>query len=105
MTLSSILIVVAALMAGQVSSGDQRPAPANELKLRKTMVSLIEQQTLPARMAGVIQNLVLEDGTKVQEGVTVKAGQLLGTLDNEDAVARQRAAEKEHAVAIAEEAK
>lgn len=104
MTLSSNLIVVAALMAGQASS-DQRPTPANELKLRKTMVSLIDQLTLPARMAGVIQQLVLEDGTKVQEGLVIKSGQLLGNLDNEDAMARQHAAESEHRVAMAEEAK
>jgi multidrug resistance efflux pump len=37
--------------------------------------------------------------------VTVKKGQLLGHLDDEDARARQRAAESEHRVAIAEKAK
>lgn len=103
MTLSCQLIAVAALLAGQ-TSGDQRPTP-NELRLNKSMVSLIRFNLVPAMQAGVIKELALEDGTVVQEGVMVKKGQLLGKLDDDDARARQRAAESEHRVSIAEQQK
>src|SRR6187455_2997931 len=103
MTMSCNLIAVAALLAGQASS-DQRPTP-NELRLTKAMVSLIRFNIVPANQGGVIQSLALADGTVVQEGLSVKKGELLGMLDDEDARARARAAESEHRVSIAEEAK
>jgi multidrug resistance efflux pump len=103
MTPSSQLVAVATLLAVQVSS-DQRPTP-NELRLPKCMVSLIKQLQLPAEQAGVIKKLELEDGTVVQEGLSIKKGLLLGMLDDEDAKARQRAAEAEHRVSLAEKSK
>jgi multidrug resistance efflux pump len=96
-------VLTLTLLAGQVSS-DNRPAPG-ELRLNHSMVSLIRYQSLPARQAGVIRELALEDGTLVQEGLTVKKGQILGSLDDEDALARQRAAETEQKVAVAEKHK
>jgi multidrug resistance efflux pump len=102
MTLSCNLIAVAALLAGQ--TGDQRPTP-NEMRLTKAMVSLIHFNLVPARQAGVIKQLTLDDGTVVQEGLSVKKGTLLGILDDEDAMARQRAAQSEQRVAVSEKAK
>ncbi len=103
MTLSYNLFAIAALLAGQTSS-DQRPTP-NELRITKSMVSLIRHNQIPAQQAGVIKEMVLEDGTIVQEGLSVTKGMLLGLLDDEDAKARQRAAESEHRVSIAGKAK
>jgi multidrug resistance efflux pump len=85
-------------------TGDARPTPG-VLKLSRSMVQLKEQNLLPARQAGVIKSLSLEDGTVVREGMSVKKGQLLGKLDDEDARARRRAAESEQKVAIAEKGK
>ncbi|MGE0755473.1 MAG: efflux RND transporter periplasmic adaptor subunit [Pirellulaceae bacterium] len=96
-------VLTMALLAGQ-TSGDNRPG-ADEIMVPKSMVLLIEQNDLPARQAGVIRQMVLEDGTKIREGLTVKRGQVLGTLDDEDARARRRAVEAEQRVAIAEKGK
>lgn len=97
---TALQVLAISLLAGQVSS-DNRPA-ANELRLSHSMISLIRYQALPARQAGVLRELALEDGTPIQEGMTVKKGQILGSLDDEDALARQRAAQTEHKVSIAE---
>ena len=100
---AALQVLTLSLLAGQVSS-DNRPAP-NELRLSNSMISLIRYQALPARQAGVLKELALEDGTLVQEGLSVKKGQYLGILDDEDSRARQRAAETEHKVAGAEQLK
>jgi multidrug resistance efflux pump len=103
MPLSYNLIAVAVLLTGQ-SSGDQRPTP-NELKLSKSMVSLIRHNQIAALQAGVIKELALPDGSIVQEGLSVTKGQVLGRLNDEDALARKSAAQAEHRVSIADEAK
>lgn len=104
MMMTSQWLLAAVLVTGQASE-ESRPAATPELRLPKAMVSLINHVQIPARQAGVLQNLSLEDGSIVQEGMRVKKGQLLGTLDDEDAKARQRAAASEHRVAVAEQAK
>jgi biotin carboxyl carrier protein len=100
---STLSVLTAALFLGQTPT-ESRPA-AGELRLPQSMVLLIEQNDLPARQAGVIEQLVLEDGTPVREGTSVKKGQILGKLDDADASARRRAAEMEQRVAVAEKGK
>lgn len=99
----AVQILAATLLIAQQGS-DARPNPG-EVRLSRGLVSLIQQVQVPARQAGVIKALVLEDGTVVQEGLSVQKHQLLGMLDNEDALARQRAAVTEHKVAEAERRK
>lgn len=93
------LMSVAMLMAPP-SSVDSKPG-ASEVKLQRCIVSLIKDVQIPARQAGVLKSLALEDGTPVQEGLAVKTGQSLGLLDDDDARARRRAAQMEHSVAKA----
>ena len=50
-------------------------------------------------------SLELEDGTPVREGLRVRKLQLLGKLDDADALARQKAAQLEHRVSQAEQKK
>ena len=69
------------------------------------IVSAKENIPIPAQQAGVIFQMQTEDGQVVEEGYTVKAGQVIGKLDDEDASARRKAADLEHKVAQAEYAK
>jgi multidrug resistance efflux pump len=102
--MNTLLHAFAVTLCVAQTSSDGRPTPG-ELKLPRSMVSLILHNQLPARQAGVIKLLQLEDGTPVQEGMTVTRGQILGKLDDDDARARRRAAETEQKVALAEREK
>lgn len=97
-------ILATALLLGQAS---ELPPPSERgyAHIDRAVVYLIDEVKLPARQAGVIESLKLEDGTRVREGVTVQKGMILGTLDDRDAMARQQAAELDYRVAQAEHEK
>jgi multidrug resistance efflux pump len=71
----------------------------------RSKVLLIDDVEIPAEQAGVLKALHLENGTRVQEGVEVAEGELLGRLDDKDALARKRAAGLDEQVAEAEKRK
>ena len=81
----------------------QEPSPNGEYaRIRHAVVSLKDYVQIPAMQAGVLEALVTEDGTTVKEGVRVTKGQVLGKLDDRDAIARLRAAEMDWKVAVGE---
>jgi multidrug resistance efflux pump len=94
-------LLAAAVVAAAPPEGNG-PPKGNVAHLSQCVVSLIDEVELPARVAGVLMTLQLEDGTKVREGLRVSKKQLLGKLDDADALARQKAAELEHRVAEGE---
>ena len=101
---STSLVAMALLLAGQ-RGNDATPPPDGYAVVSGAVVSLIDYVQVPARQGGVLDALALPDGTKIQEGVEVGEGQLLGQLDSKDALARKRAAQIEYRVAQAEAAK
>ena len=98
---STSLVAMALLMAGQPAN-DATPPAGDIARVSHAVVSLIDFVQVPARQPGVLQLLELPDGTQIKEGVEVERGQLLGGLNDKDALARKRAAEAEHNVAIGE---
>jgi multidrug resistance efflux pump len=105
--LGTMPILASLLLAAAPTSGNQ-PSAATHAHLTQCVVSLIEEVELPARVAGVLMTLEVEvDGEKkvVSEGLKVAKDQILGKLDNAEAVARRQAAELDHQVARAEEKK
>ncbi len=81
---TSMAFVAAAPPVERVSS------TGNFATLSQCVVSLIDEVEVPARVAGVLMSLQLEDGTEVREGLRVSKKQLLGKLDDADALARQK---------------
>jgi macrolide-specific efflux system membrane fusion protein len=102
--LTTHLIATAALMIGQ-PGGDAPAGSPDFAKVSHAVVSLIDQVQVPAKQAGVLEVLALEDGSRVQEGTDVSKETVLGRLDDKDALARQKAAELDHQVSIAEAGK
>ncbi|MBP86768.1 MAG: hypothetical protein CMJ64_08635 [Planctomycetaceae bacterium] len=94
-------IVVAVLLVAQTSA-DRLPSSGNELVIADCIVSAKDHIQLPAESPGVILALETEDGQRVEAGVVVKAKQMIGKLDDEDASARYEAATLEQQVAMAE---
>jgi macrolide-specific efflux system membrane fusion protein len=92
----ALIVTAAAPPASRVATTD------NVATVSQCVVSLIDEVEVPARVAGVLMTLQLEDGTEVREGLRVTKKQLLGRLDDADALARQKAAGLEHQVSQAE---
>lgn len=103
--LVSVPVLAAALLASSPAPRDPSGPAGNVLRLSSCAVLPISDVDVPAREAGVLLSLALEDGTPVKEGLTVKRGQLLGKLNDADALAKSRAAQLEHQVAQADEKK
>lgn len=97
----TMTVVAAAILVGQTSP-DRLRSVRNELVIADCIVSAKDHIQLPAQQAGVILALETEDGQRVEEGVVVGEGQLIGKLDDEDAAARYDAATKEYQVAVAQ---
>ena len=83
-------LIATALLLGQVA--EVPPASAGDMAAIKAEVFLIDEVQVPARQAGVLMSLTLEDGTRIEPGTRVAKDMLLGKLDDRDARARQRAA-------------
>jgi macrolide-specific efflux system membrane fusion protein len=98
-------VLATLMLLGVPQASEQVTSPGNYERISQCVVMLIDEVEVPARETGVLQNLALEDGTPVKEGLIVQEGQVLGKLDDEDATARRGAADLEHQVAIAEEKK
>jgi multidrug resistance efflux pump len=98
------VLLVTQTAAAQIGS-DRVPSSTGKLTLADCIVSAKDHIQLPAQTAGVISQLVSEDGLTVEEGFVVSAGQLLGTLDNEDAAARREAAALDYEVSLKEHLK
>ncbi len=94
-------LLAATVLAAAPPQGNA-PAKENVAHLSQCVVSLIDEVEVPARVAGVLMTLQTEDGAAVREGLRVSRRQLLGKLDDADALARQKAAELEHRVAEGE---
>jgi multidrug efflux pump subunit AcrA (membrane-fusion protein) len=82
------LVVVAAVVA---RSGLAEPgiAPAEPV-LTNCLVSLVEEAKVPAREAGVLLELT------VREGDTVRAGEMIARIDDNQAQMEKRRAKAEH---------
>lgn len=105
MNASSLLAVALLFSQSQIESEAPPQIRSSELVLRDCVVFSKDNVQLPAQVAGVIRSLELSDGTPVEEGVTIQRGDAIGTLDYDEALARQSAAQLEHKVAQAEEIK
>lgn len=101
---TSTVLVTTLLLLGQ-APGDRLARSATELTLPNCVISAKESIQLPAQQAGVIARMATADGIRVEEGFMVRAGQVIGKLDDEDALARRTAAALEHQVAQSEFAK
>lgn len=97
------LAALAAVAAA--SPGERLPSSGDYAAVSGCVVNLIDEVQLPARVAGALMSLQTEDGTPVREGLRVTKQQLLGRLDDADALARQKAARLDHQVAQSEETK
>ncbi len=76
------LCLIATVIAADPAAVD----PAAEVHIKNVLVTLIEQVDVPAQDAGVLLRVV------VKEGQVVEAGQLLGQIDDREAIlARDRA--------------
>lgn len=87
-----VAVLLVAQMAAAQTDGDRSPISPSGLTLPDCIVSAKKFIPVPAQHAGVILRLETEDGLVVEEGMLVSNGQLLGTLDDEDPVARHGAA-------------
>lgn len=101
--------ILASLLLSAAPTSSGQPSAATHVHLTQCVVSAIDEVELPARVAGVLMALEMVDdqGTTVavREGVKVSQGNVLGKLDNAEAMARRQAAELDHQVARAEEKK
>ncbi|MFV1966110.1 MAG: HlyD family secretion protein [Pirellulaceae bacterium] len=97
--------LAALLLVGAPQVTDQVAPTGNYERVSQCVVMLIDEVEVPARETGVLKKLALEDGTPVKEGLVVHKDQILGKLDDADALARRKAAGLDHEVAIAEEKK
>ncbi|MCU0871426.1 MAG: HlyD family efflux transporter periplasmic adaptor subunit [Pirellulaceae bacterium] len=80
---TTMLLIANLILAAQPSS----PTPnATVLELPSCLVSLIDEVSLPAQEAGVLQEIV------AKEGVRFKTGEVLGKVDETETLLRQKAA-------------
>ncbi len=98
---SLLSILPTSLLSGQ-EFGQDSSANSEFARIRHAVVSLRDHVQIPAMQAGVLENLEMSDGTIVKEGVRVTKNQVLGKLDDRDAVARKRAADLDWKVAMGE---
>jgi len=84
------------------SSRDDAPPPAGVAYIDHAVVSLKDYVQLPAMQEGAVKSLELPDGTELAEGIEVRKGELLGSLDQRDAEARLSASQSEYEVAKVE---
>jgi macrolide-specific efflux system membrane fusion protein len=85
-------LVLTAILASQLGS-DRSPLGQDEVGVEHCVVSQIDDAKLPAQEAGMLVELA------VKEGDLVKEGDVLGKIDDTDALDRKRAADYELNVA------
>jgi len=85
-------LVVSTLLAAQPAPGGMA-AGREYAQLSHCVVSLINHVQLPAQEAGILKEL------NVKEGQLVTRGQVLGKIDDTDALARKKAAELKRDIA------
>lgn len=95
----SLWLALPVALVGAQEFGRASARSTGFAKIRHGVVSLKDYVQVPAKQAGVLDKLELEDGTIVQEGVRITKGQQLGKLDDRDAAARERAARLDQEVA------
>jgi multidrug efflux pump subunit AcrA (membrane-fusion protein) len=81
----TMLLIANLILAAQPSNPSRAPDAA-VLELPSCLVSLIDEVSLPAQEAGVLQEIV------AKEGVRFKAGDVLGKVDETETLLRQKAA-------------
>jgi multidrug efflux pump subunit AcrA (membrane-fusion protein) len=91
--MQSALFLMTVLSLGQVGSTN-RVLPSNSVaELKHCVVMLIDHVQLPAQQTGVLRELIAKDG------MIVKKDDLLGRIDDQDALLRKKAAEHKLEVA------
>jgi macrolide-specific efflux system membrane fusion protein len=91
MGLNLILLSAALAMTGPVSGGKAAvPPPAGDPVIEHCLVSLIEEAQIPGREPGVLVAL------EAKEGLQVKAGTIIGRIDDSEPTAVKRVKMKEH---------
>lgn len=73
------------ILAAQPAAAD-RGTPATVLELPSCLISLIDDVSLPAQEAGVLQELIAKEGYRAKEG------EVLAKVDETETVLRQKAA-------------
>ena len=81
----TMLLIANLILAAQPADLGRAPNAA-VLELPNCLVSLIDEVSLPAQEAGVLQELV------AKEGLRAKAGDVLGKVDETETLLRQKAA-------------
>lgn len=81
----TMLLIANLILAAQPAAPGRAPN-ATVLELPNCLISLIDEVSLPAQEAGVLQELV------AKEGFRAKAGDVLGKVDETETLLRQKAA-------------
>jgi multidrug efflux pump subunit AcrA (membrane-fusion protein) len=84
--MSMTLLLIGNLILAAQPSADGRAADPTVLELPACLVSLIDEISLPAEEAGVLQDIV------AKEGLQFKTGEVLGKVDETQTLLRQKAA-------------
>jgi len=82
----TLLLIANLILAAQPAAAGRAADPA-VLELPTCLVSLIDQVSLPAQEAGVLQEVV------AKEGLRFKSGEVLGKVDETETLLRQKAAQ------------
>jgi multidrug resistance efflux pump len=90
---STLLLIAGALFGAQPAASSPSAARSDQARLEHCVVSLIDHIDLPAEEEGTLVEL------KVREGYRVKKGDVLGKIDDTEALVRRKAAENMVAVA------
>lgn len=91
MGMNLILLTAALAMTGPVSGGKAAvPPPVGDPVIEHCLVSLIEEAQIPGREPGVVAAL------EAKEGMQVKAGTIIGRIDDSEPTALKRVKMKEH---------
>jgi multidrug resistance efflux pump len=98
----SLLSVLPSSLLSAQEFGRDPGSSVEYARIRHAVVQLKDFVQIPARQAGVLESLLMADGTRVKEGVRVTKDTLLGKLDDRDALARKEAAELDRDVALGE---
>ena len=88
-------IVLSLILAAQ-PGGEAYPTRSDQVRVEHCVVSQVEHVQLPAQEAGVLAHLGVKEGDTVKplkEGDTVKEGDILGKIDDTDALVRKKAAQ------------